>query len=252
MKPAPTENAAEREDRFRAARRDPQVAVLEGLHALKHACRFGAELLEVVVTESASAEALAAELAPDALPVLRNAARVPEEVFNRLSPVPHGTGVIALARRPANDVTVTLAAPGAIVLLERPTHAGNIGAAVRVAAAARAAGVLAIAGEDPWSPAAVRGGAGLQYALPVARIAALPESDRPLIAVHPGGDAITAGTLPDHAIYAFGSERTGLSGDLRARASRVVRIPMRTGVSSLNLATAVAVILYALESACDR
>ena len=28
--------------RYRAARRDPELAVLEGFHALKHALRFGA------------------------------------------------------------------------------------------------------------------------------------------------------------------------------------------------------------------
>src|ERR1700730_9663025 len=37
--------------RFGRARRDPSLAVLEGFHPLKHALRFGAELLEVVCRE---------------------------------------------------------------------------------------------------------------------------------------------------------------------------------------------------------
>jgi TrmH family RNA methyltransferase len=112
-----------------------------------------------------------------------------------------------------------------------------------VAAAAGAAGLFCLGGEDPWRPAAVRGGAGLQFALPVARIAELPALRRPLVAVDPGGQPLA--TLPGNAVLLFGSERAGLSGQLLARADARVRIPMRAGVSSLNLATAVAVVLYA-------
>ena len=34
-------------ERFHRARRDPELAVLEGFHALKHALRFGADILEL-------------------------------------------------------------------------------------------------------------------------------------------------------------------------------------------------------------
>ena len=65
---------------------------------------------------------------------------------------------------------------------------GNMGACVRVAAAADAAGVLTTGENDPWHPDALRGAAGLHYALPVAAIEAiLPGSPRPLIAIDPGG-----------------------------------------------------------------
>ncbi|NIR35407.1 MAG: tRNA (cytidine(34)-2'-O)-methyltransferase, partial [Actinobacteria bacterium] len=43
-----------------------------------------------------------------------------------------------------------------------------------------------------------------------------------------------------------GSERHGLAADLLAAADRTAAIPMRPGVSSLNLATSVAVALYAV------
>jgi TrmH family RNA methyltransferase len=44
---------------------------------------------------------------------------------------------------------------------------------------------------------------------------------------------------------AFGSERRGLGPALRARAQVTLALPMRPGASSLNLATAVAAVLYA-------
>ena len=131
-----------------------------------------------------------------------------------------------------------------VVLLEDPRTMGNMGACVRVAAAADAAAVLTTGGNDPWHPDALRGAAGLHYALPVARVEALPESDRPLIAIDPEGEALRPGALPARAILAFGTERHGLSDGLLERADGRLGIPMREGVSSLNLATSVAAVLF--------
>ena len=69
---------------------------------------------------------------------------VPRSVFAELAPVPPDTGVIAIARRPSVDLATVLDGPRAapVVLLEAPAHLGNLGAVVRVAAAASAAAVL--------------------------------------------------------------------------------------------------------------
>jgi RNA methyltransferase, TrmH family len=124
---------------------------------------------------------------------------------------------------------------------------GNIGACIRVAAAADAAAVLTTGGNDPWFPDAVRGAAGLHFALPVTAVEELPASDRPLLAVDPEGEDLRPGEMPPRAVLAFGTERHGLSGSLLERADRRVAIPMREGVSSLNLATSVAVTLFAMR-----
>jgi TrmH family RNA methyltransferase len=131
-----------------------------------------------------------------------------------------------------------------LVLLEEPRTMGNMGACVRVAAAAEAAGVITTGPNDPWHPDALRGAAGLHYALPVAAIEALPDSDRPLVAIDPGGEDLGPGALPPGAILAFGTERYGLSEELLERADAHLGIPMREGVSSLNLATSVAAVLF--------
>ena len=46
--------------RFGRARRDPALAVLEGFHPLKHALRFGATVIEVLTSDAAELERLAA------------------------------------------------------------------------------------------------------------------------------------------------------------------------------------------------
>jgi TrmH family RNA methyltransferase len=243
----PEPQAPARVQRFSRARRDPGLAVLEGFHALKHALRFGAEVVEIVAVDPAELDRLAAELAPDlAGPLAARATPVGEETLAELVPQAPRTGVVAIARRPAIDVAAALAdersAP--VVLLEDPRGMGNMGACVRVAAAADAAAVLTTGHNDPWNPEALRGAAGLHFALPVAAVEALPRGDRPLVAIDPEGEDLRPSELPPRAVLAFGTERHGLSAALLDRADARLGIPMRPGVSSLNLATSVAAVLF--------
>jgi RNA methyltransferase, TrmH family len=236
--------------RYGRARRDPSLAVLEGLHPLKHALRFDATVLEVLCADLTDLERLAVRLAPDVSQRMVSLAReVPANVFAQLAPLTPSTGVISLAERPVIDPIAALAdaRPAPVVLLEDPRDLGNTGACVRVSAAAHAAAVLTTGGHDPWHPDALRGGAGLHYALPVARLPGglPPAPDRPLLALDPAGDRLDTARLPARAILAFGTERHGLSPELLARADARVAIPMRPGVSSLNLATSVAAVLFA-------
>ena len=174
--------------------------------------------------------ALALELAPD----------VAGTIAELVQPGASGDfDVLAWAARPEPRPL----GDGPVVLLDHPRHLGNVGAAIRVAAAAGAGGVLVRGVVDPWHAAAVRGAAGLQFALPVERVDG-PPGDRPLIGFDPTGGS--PADIPDNAVLGFGSERHGLSAQLRKRADALVAIPMRPGVSSLNLATAVSAALYGL------
>ena len=207
---------------------------------MKHALRFAPDLVQdVVVTDPALARALADRLAPDITDLLLDRAVV--------APVPHPTGVRATARRPVEDRTVLVHRRSPLVLLDQPRHAGNAGASIRAAAAAGASGLATTGDLDPWHPTVVRGSAGLHYALPVLH---LREADLgallgPVLVLDGDGEDLRPVDLPDDAILVVGSERAGVGDTLRARADAVVRLPMRPGVSSLNLATAVAAALYA-------
>jgi TrmH family RNA methyltransferase len=235
-------------DQFRAARRDPELAVLEGFHAVKHALRFGAQLSALVGTDAAEVQRLTEALAPDLRVRLSSDLRlIDAEVFSQLAPQAPRTGVTAIARRPAIEVEAVLGdpAPSPIVLLEDPRNLANLGACVRVAAAAEAAGLFTTGGQDPWHPEALRGAAGLHFALPVAHVADAVLPGRPLVAIDPHGEAFRPGRLPARAVLAFGTERHGLSDHVLDAADQRLALPMRPGVSSLNLATSVAAVLYA-------
>lgn len=228
-----------------AARRSDALVVLEGVHALKHAVRFGARLHRIASPDPPRLARLLADLAPDVVlpgPV----EHVDEHTWRVVTRGGLPSPALAIADRPDADVVAVASRPGTapVVLLDGPTHLGNVGAVVRVAAAAGADAVMVRGRSDPWHPTAVRGGAGLQYALPVGRVDTLPTTPRPLVAVDPGGDPMHQVDWPDDAVLAFGTERGGLGRDLLDAADLAVAIPMRPGVSSLNLATAVAVVLY--------
>ncbi|MET7377853.1 TrmH family RNA methyltransferase [Streptomyces sp. NPDC005526] len=223
--------------------------LLDGFHALKHAVRFGAEVPVAVTADRRAALALADELAPDVrdrLDVLL--AEVPRETYASLVARPHPTAVAALAVRPSREDRLAALArmprSAPVVVLDQPRNLGNAGAVIRLAAGFGATGVVTTGTLDPWHPTVVRGGAGLHFATAVERLGVDELPPGPLFALDPEGEDIRGLKLPDDAVLAFGSERSGLSGGLRARADHLVALPMRPQVSSYNLATSVAMTLY--------
>ncbi|MFF4577999.1 TrmH family RNA methyltransferase [Streptomyces sp. NPDC001389] len=228
-----------------AAGRD-DVVLLDGFHALKHALRFGAEVVAVVADEPERVRALAAELAPDVEEAVARLLR--QGPLKELLPRVHPTGVAALAVRPDRDAgraaLARMPRPAPIVLLDNPRNLGNVGAVVRLAAGFGATGVVTRGDLDPWHPNVVRAGAGLHYATTVDRLELEELPPGPVYALDPEGEDIRALTLPDDALLAFGSERHGISPELRARADHLVSLPMRPQVSSYNLATSVAMTLF--------
>ena len=235
-------------EKFNNARSGRQLALLEGFHPLKHALRFHADILDVVTDDMEELLALSRRLAPDLIGTIEKSTTVvSKELFHRLFRDARTTDVLAIARRRivSADVILKKRRDAPVVLLEEPSHHGNVGAAIRAAASAGASAVITTGRHDPWHAEAIRGSAGLHYAVPVAQASSLGAYIGPLVAVHPEGDTLRFGSVPRDAILAFGSERQGLSEALLEKADHRIRIPMEPGVSSMNLASAVAVVLYA-------
>ncbi|MFJ7591611.1 TrmH family RNA methyltransferase [Streptomyces sp. NPDC097617] len=231
---------------WREAERAGGLVLLDGFHAVKHALRFGADVRMVIAEDPAAVRALARELAPDVEAAVERLVRRAD--LKEVLPRVHPTGVAALAVRPDRAAGLAglgrLPRPAPVVVLDNPRNLGNVGAVVRLAAGFGATGVVTRGDLDPWHPNVVRAGAGLHYATTVERLEWDELPPGPLYALDPEGADIRALTLPDDALLAFGSERHGISPELRARADHLVSLPMRPQVSSYNLATSVAMALF--------
>ena len=144
---------------------------------------------------------------------------------------------------------------GVRVALEAIRDPGNLGTIIRTADAAGARGVHLIGNSaDPYSREAVRASMGSIFNVPVTRTS--PEGALALAAAWPGDVVGTGlGATVDFRAVAYreptllvmGSEGPGLSAELAAVCTRLVKIPMAGSLDSLNLAVATALMLYEIR-----
>lgn len=144
---------------------------------------------------------------------------------------------------------------GPVIALHRVGNPGNIGAIVRSADAAGAAGLLLVGpSADPLAPAAVKASMGSLFAMPMAQLDTEEElfvwagsCDRAVVAVTGRGSTSLWHTpLDPRSVLLFGSEGDGLPDELAGRCAAAVAIPMSGTAESLNLATAASVTLFEL------
>lgn len=139
---------------------------------------------------------------------------------------------------------------GDCVFLEAIQDPGNVGAILRSAAAFGVGTVvLDRACADPWSPKVLRAGMGGHFRLSVHQVSALEQAaegfaGKLVCTVARGGQALRAMPLHGSVGWIFGSEGTGVSEEMRARAAIQVTVPIAPGMESLNVAAAAAVCLY--------
>lgn len=173
---------------------------------------------------------------------------VPTEDLNRVSDSVHHEGICLLAlERPYATIEEVLnhrSEKLSLLYLDGVENPHNLGSILRTAAHF---GVPYLLGESlPLTPSACRiakGGAesvGLVLVKkPMETLAILQKKGFALIATsaHKGG-SLYRSKLPPRAIFAIGSESTGLQKTLLQKASQIVHIPGTGAVESLNVAVA--------------
>jgi tRNA G18 (ribose-2'-O)-methylase SpoU len=171
-------------------------------------------------------------------------------------------GALAVAVRPApgdaESLLASLPAAGAVLLLERLNDHENVGAVFRVARALGADAVLLDPETcDPLYRRAVRVSLGHVLHVPFARVASTAEGLEALrrngftsYALTPaaGATRIEDVPRPERVALLVGAEGPGLRPATIAAADLAVRIAMRPGVDSLNVATAAALALHRLAA----
>jgi RNA methyltransferase, TrmH family len=174
-------------------------------------------------------------------------------VMEAVSPVRSASAIVAIAERPQHRVE-DLFSPDAVTVIACDVQdPGNLGAIIRVAEAAGAAGVVAAGmSADPFGWKALRGSMGSALRLAVAHAPQLQRAMdlaaqrgcRTVAMVPRGGEPLFDADLGGGLALLIGREGAGLPATVTAGADLRVTIPMQAPVESLNAAVAAALVLF--------
>ncbi len=169
-------------------------------------------------------------------------------------------GTLASMHRPASpDPMAILDGARRLVILEDIVDHTNVGAIFRSVAGVGADAVwVSERCADPYYRRSIRVSMGTVFQVPWARIGQVSDmadvlrtAGWEIAALALTDDAIDidtfAATAPERLALVFGTEGDGLHAASIAAADHVVKIPMRHGVDSLNVAAAGAVAMWALR-----
>lgn len=239
-------------------RREPAAGVFiaEGAVTLRRALRAGYAPRSLLLAPNRvdPAAGLVAEVTALGAPVYVAPAGVLEELTGYHV---HRGLLAAMNRRPLPDPADLLRTARRVVVLEDIVDHTNVGATFRAAAAfGLDAALVTPSCADPLYRRAVRTSMGTVFQVPWSRLAAWPAD---LDALH-AADFVTAALTPDpgardltefaaaappRLAWVLGTEGDGLRASTLAATDVRVRIPMATGVDSLNVAAAAAVAFFA-------
>ncbi len=252
---------------------------VEGVRLVEEALRSGCPIDAVLFSESG--ERHRERLAPVidrpeiAIPILRTTDRL----FEGVADTEHPQGVAALVRPRTATFDELLKTPSGacsplLVVLAGVQDPGNVGTIIRTASAFGATGAATAASgqsgtASPYSPKALRASAGAALHLPIVAGMSLPilltqlrvAGVRTLASVahasaDAGGDASDVVFAPWDVDWCkpvamlVGNEGAGLPLEVEKSADARIRIPMASGIESLNAAAAAAVLFY--EAARQR
>lgn len=228
-------------------RKEADVIVLDGIHLVQsYLQQFGgAAPVQLFVRTSAASH-------PEVQSLCRRVdgtMLVDDGLLDRASSMSSPSPVVALAPRPAAKPAARQA-DRFEVLLDDVQDPGNVGTIIRSAAAAGCAAVhLSSKCADPWSPKALRGGMGAQFAIAIQQhddlASAAPALGLRLIACGAQAErSVFESDLTGTVGIIIGGEGAGISQPLLRQAHQLLCIPMCEGIESLNAAAAAAVVCY--------
>ena len=231
--------------------------LIEGTFHLGEAAATGAPLDFVLYAE----EQLRGDFAPQLLADLGakgvDCFAVSADVMDSIAGKDNPAGLLAVAKQNYTPLASFLLSPSSLlVALVEPADPGNLGTILRTADAVGAAGIILLeGGVDAYHPTAVRAGLGAHFWLPLAQASfneftawAKAQGIQLCGTSARGGVDYREARYPRPLALLLGSEREGLSAEQRAACDQLVTLPIRGRATSLNLAVAAGVLLYAISS----
>jgi TrmH family RNA methyltransferase len=240
----------------RKARQEARLFLVEGIHHVGEAAESGAGIEAIYYApdrlKSNFANQLIAEQSAGGVPCVALSA----DVFDSIADKENPQGILAVVRQPdrrLEDLDPERFPWGvALVAAQDP---GNMGAILRTIDAVGASGMILLESSvDAYHPSAVRASMGTIFWHPLVQTSfAAFQAWTGMHRYHVYGssakadcDYLDARPFLTPRILLLGSEREGLSVEQSQACEQIVRLPMRGRASSLNLAVAAGILLYAM------
>lgn len=235
--------------------------LVEGIRQVGEAAEAGARIEEIFyapdLLQSNFARSLIADLSARGVPVYATS----PEAFTSLAEKENPVGLLAVVQM--QEARLDALNPGNFpwgVAVISPQDPGNIGTILRTIEAVGASGLLLLeGGADPYHPHAVRASMGALFWHPIVTVSFEEFSGWSKgHGYHVYGSSARGSRdyreverFERPAILLLGSEREGLTAEQAAVCREIIRLPMRGRVTSLNLAVAAGILLYAMMESDD-
>lgn len=178
---------------------------------------------------------------------------VTASVFAKIGYGQRADGMVAVADRPAGDLSRLSVGEAAVVaVVDRVEKPGNLGAILRTADAAGVEGILAVnAAVDVYGPNVIRASLGTVFCVPLVETGAevarawLRQGRFRVVAARADGETdYTAVDYRGRTAIVLGSESRGLGADWGGGDVIRAAVPMRGRSDSLNVSTTAALFFY--------
>ena len=230
------------------ARRKAGRTLLDGVHLCQAWLELRGAPLQCIVSEGALHN-------PEVNPIVllceglhAHVTVLPDALYNAITQVEHGVGLMFLIDTPARAIGGALAQSA--VLLDNLQDPGNVGSILRSAAAAGIRQVYCSAGTAfCWSPKVLRAAMGAHFVLEIFEnvdLAALVKSSKVAVLATSGyaTQRLYDVDLRQPVAWLMGHEGQGVADDLLALATHQVVIPHLGQIESLNVAACAAVCFF--------
>lgn len=248
--------------RQRKARDESGLFLVEGIRHVGEAFEAGAQIETICYAPEHLTSPFAIQLVASMRARGVTCLELGADVFATLAEKENPVGILAVVHQPR--ITLDQLGPENFpwgVAIPSPQDPGNIGAVLRTVDAVGASGLLLLdGGADPYHPAAVRASMGALFWYPVVQATFQDFQDwarrqtYTLFATSARGQSgyQDPGIYRRPGILVLGSERQGLTPEQISACDVLLRIPMQGKVTSLNLAVAAGVMLYAMHEEFNR
>lgn len=229
------------------ARKSQECFLVEGMKMVGEAPEE--EIVKIYISESFSKEN----------DTYRNSPKVQvvsDSVFKKISDTVTPQGIMAVVKQKKyqlEDLMKTVHdGKNCFVVLDRLQDPGNMGTIIRTGEGAGINGVIMSSSSvDVYNPKVIRSTMGSIFRVPFVVVDNLPEAIQRLknqgittYAAHLKGESYNKEAFPEKSAILIGNEANGLSGEVSACADKLIKIPMKGKVESLNAAIATSILMY--------